>query len=86
MTSAIMKMHLFCCWGFLEKDGNFGFVIEPVEKYLDTETQILKTKILQNYTIERIAWINSKPDLEFVKNISTTIGQNHYPCRFQHSL
>jgi hypothetical protein len=34
----------------------------------------------QNYTIERIAWINSKPDLEFIKNISTTIGQNPYPA------
>src|SRR5215204_756884 len=67
-------------FGFPEKDGNIGLYLEPVEKYLDTDTLTLKTKTLHNYTIERIAWINSQPDLEFVKNISTTIGQNHYPA------
>lgn len=62
------------------KNALFGIDVESVQKYLDTDALTLKTKTLQNYTTEFIAGIKSEPDSEFVKNISTTIGQNHYPA------
>lgn len=58
--------------------------IEPVEKYLDADSLTLKTRMLHDYVRNQIIAINSSPDLQFNKNISTTIGQCHYPNQQVH--
>jgi hypothetical protein len=58
--------------------------IEPVEKYLDADSLTLKTRTLNDYVRNQIRAVNSSPDLQFNKNISTTIGQNHYPAQQVH--
>jgi hypothetical protein len=60
--------------------GAFGISIEPVEKYLDTDTLKLKTKTIYDYAREQRAYVNSEPDLELHKSNLTTVGQNHYPA------
>jgi hypothetical protein len=60
--------------------GAFEISIEPLEKYLDTDTLTIKTRTLQDSVVGQIAGINSDPDLELLKNISTTVGQDHYPA------
>jgi hypothetical protein len=54
--------------------------IEPVEKYLDTDTLTLKTRTIYDYAREQRAYVNSEPDPELLRSNSTTIGQNHYPA------
>jgi hypothetical protein len=58
--------------------------IEPVEKYLDTDTLTLKTRTIHDYAREQRAYVNSEPDLELLRSNSTTIGQNHYPAQQIH--
>jgi hypothetical protein len=60
--------------------GWFGISIEPVEKYLETNTMKLKTKTIYDYAREQRTYVDSEPGLELHKSNSTTIGQNHYPA------
>jgi hypothetical protein len=60
--------------------------IDPVEKYLDADSLTLKTRTLHDYVRNQITAVNSSPDLQFNKNISTTIGQNHYPALQVHFI
>jgi hypothetical protein len=58
--------------------------IEPIEKYLDTDTLTLKTRTLLDYAREQRAYVNSEPDPELLRSNSTTIGHNHYPAQQIH--
>ena len=64
--------------------GAFTVEITPLEKYLDPDTLTLKTTTFHDLVRVHIQDINSDPILELHKNISTTIGQNHYPAVQMH--
>jgi hypothetical protein len=66
--------------------GAFMVEIAPVERYLDPDSLTLKTKTFQDYVRGHIADISSDPRYEVNKNISTTIGQNHYPAVQTHFI